>query len=161
MATKEQIVRRAKRVYPVEAGCWYFVAEDRGGKSRPILGTRDACEAVEEFWRRQPDSKQERFCVLTLDTKNHPIAWHVVSIGTVDAAIVHPREVFRPAIMDSATSVIVSHNHPSGDPEPSSHDLAITRRLIEAGKAVGIEVIDHIVAGTDCISLREQGRVEF
>ena len=99
--------------------------------------------------------------MLTLDTKNYPIAWHVVSVGTVDAAIVHPREVFRPAIMDSATSVLVSHNHPSGDPEPSGNDRAITRRLIEVGKVIGITVIDHIVAGADCISLREQGRVEF
>ena len=161
MATKDQIIRRAKRVYPVEAGCWYFVREDRGGKSRPILGTQDACAAVAEFWSRQPDSRQERFCVLTLDVKNYPIAWHVVSVGTVDASIVHPREVFRPAIMDSASAVIVSHNHPSGHPDPSSHDLTITRRLVEAGKAVGISVIDHIVAGHDCVSLRERGLVDF
>jgi DNA repair protein RadC len=89
--------------------------------------------------------KREFFGVVYLDTKNKPVAHEVVSVGTLNASIVHPREVFRRAIVESAAAVILVHNHPSGDLEPSPDDREITRQLVEAGKILGIEVLDHII----------------
>ena len=89
--------------------------------------------------------KKEHFMVLSLDTRNHPINTQTISIGSLDSSIVHPREVFKEAISASAASVIFVHNHPSGDPEPSEDDIKLTRRLVEAGEIIGIEVLDHIV----------------
>jgi DNA repair protein RadC len=89
--------------------------------------------------------KKEHFVVICLDTRNHLIKTNLVSIGSLDCSIVHPREVYKEAISSSAASVIFIHNHPSGDPTPSDDDIKITKRLIEAGEIVGIEVLDHIV----------------
>ena len=89
--------------------------------------------------------KKEHFVILCLDTRNHLIKTDVVSIGSLDCSIVHPREVFKEAISSSAASVIFVHNHPSGDPTPSEDDIKMTKRLIEAGEIIGIEVLDHIV----------------
>ncbi len=99
------------------------------------------------FARLITDGKREEFHVVTLDTKNQFINSHCVSAGTLDASLVHPREVFRPAIKDVASSIILAHNHPSGDPKPSKEDFEITERLKEVGKLIGIEVLDHIVMG--------------
>ena len=107
---------------------------------------------------------QEAFAVLTLNTKNKLIARHLVSLGLVNSAPVHPREVFRPAISDGAEAVILAHNHPSGDPTPSAEDLRVTRQLIEAGKVIGIRVLDHVIIGrgdTPHCSLREKGLATF
>ena len=82
----------------------------------------------------------------------------IISIGCLDSAPVHPREVFRPAVRSGAAAVIVAHNHPSGDPEPSSEDIAVTERLIKAAGIVGIRLLDHIVVGQDrYVSMRERG----
>jgi DNA repair protein RadC len=89
--------------------------------------------------------KKEHFLVICLDTRNHLIKTSTVSIGSLDCSIVHPREVFKDAISSSAASVIFIHNHPSGDPTPSEDDIKMTKRLIEAGEIIGIEVLDHIV----------------
>ena len=89
--------------------------------------------------------KKEHFLVLCLDTRNHLIKTNTVSIGGLDCSIVHPREVFKDAISSSAASVIFIHNHPSGDPTPSEDDIKMTKRLIEAGEIIGIEVLDHII----------------
>jgi DNA repair protein RadC len=89
--------------------------------------------------------KKEHFLVLCLDTRNHLIKTSTVSIGSLDCSIVHPREVFKDAISSSAASVIFIHNHPSGDPTPSEDDIKMTKRLIEAGEIIGIEVLDHII----------------
>jgi DNA repair protein RadC len=89
--------------------------------------------------------KKEHFLILCLDTRNHLIKTNVVSIGSLDCSIVHPREVFKEAISSSAASVIFIHNHPSGDPTPSEDDIKMTKRLIEAGEIIGIDVLDHIV----------------
>jgi len=89
--------------------------------------------------------KKEHFLILCLDTRNHLIKTNVVSIGSLDCSIVHPREVFKEAISSSASSVIFIHNHPSGDPTPSDDDIKMTKRLIEAGEIIGIDVLDHIV----------------
>ena len=89
--------------------------------------------------------KKEHFVVFYLDTRNQEIQREIISVGTLNANLVHPREVFEPAIKHSCAQIIVAHNHPSGNPEPSDDDLAITKRLTEAGKILGIEVIDHVI----------------
>ena len=89
--------------------------------------------------------KKEHFLVLCLDTRNNVINCRAISMGSLDTSIVHPREVFKEAISSSAASVILVHNHPSGDPEPSKEDIELTKRLAKAGEIVGIDVLDHII----------------
>jgi DNA repair protein RadC len=100
---------------------------------------------------------QETFHVLLLDGKHRLRRRERISAGTLTSSLVHPREVFGPALREGAAALIVAHNHPSGDPEPSSEDLAVTRRLIEAGRLVGIPLVDHVVIGEGgFVSLRER-----
>lgn len=94
-------------------------------------------------------SDKERFYTVLLDTKNTVIGVDLVSQGMVDSAPVHPREVYKPVLLSAATSVIFVHCHPSGDPEPSSSDWEITKQLEEAGKLLGIDVLDHVIIGRD------------
>ncbi len=102
--------------------------------------------------------QKEHFVCLFLNTKNHVIGKETLSIGSLNASIVHPREVFRAAIQRSSASIVCIHNHPSGDPTPSSEDIEMTNRLIEAGNVIGIEVLDHLIIGEHkFISLKEQG----
>ena len=104
------------------------------------------------------DEKREHFMARLLDTKNGVMRSKTVSVGDLSSSIVHPREVFVEAIRHGAASLIVSHNHPSGDPAPSPEDIAVTRRLAEAGELLGIELLDHIVLGDDrWVSLKERG----
>lgn len=91
---------------------------------------------------------QEGFYVILLDRKNHPLGRVLVTLGTLTSSLVHPREVFRPAILASAASVILAHNHPSGDPTPSAADIQVTRQLREASRAVDIEILDHVIIGS-------------
>jgi DNA repair protein RadC len=101
--------------------------------------------------------ERERFLVLLLDGKHRLKRREVVSEGTLTTSLVHPREVFRPAVRESAAAVVVVHNHPSGDPEPSLEDVEVTRRLIEAGRLLGIPLLDHVVVGDGRFaSLRER-----
>jgi len=93
------------------------------------------------------EKPQEHFCILCLNTKNKIVGVHTISIGSLDASIVHPREVFKAAMLNNASRIICLHNHPSGDPEPSRDDIGITRRLVEAGEIIGIEVLDHVIIG--------------
>ncbi len=102
--------------------------------------------------------KQEHFVVLFLDTKNRVIHRQTIFVGSLNASIVHPREVFREAVKRSAASIIVAHNHPSGDPSPSQEDIHVTKRLVDSGKIMGIEVLDHIIIGNrKFVSLKEKG----
>lgn len=93
------------------------------------------------------DYDREAFLVLLLDAKNRLIGANLASVGTLTASLVHPREVFKPAIAASASAVICVHNHPTGDPAPSREDQALTQRLFEAGKLLGIRFLDHVVVG--------------
>ena len=93
------------------------------------------------------DRMKEHFWVIGLSTRNAIQYIDLVSLGTLNASLVHPREVFRFSILKAVSSIILGHNHPSGNAEPSEEDLKITRRLVEAGKIIGIEVLDHIVIG--------------
>ncbi len=102
----------------------------------------------------------ERFGIVSLSTKHHLLRTVLISIGTLDVSLVHPREVFRTAATHRAAAIILFHNHPSGDPTPSSDDVALTARLVEAGVLMGIEVLDHmILAGSRYCSFKEMGRL--
>ncbi len=104
------------------------------------------------------DLQQEHFKSLLLDSKNKVIKSYTVTKGILDSSLVHPREVFREAIVASAASIIVAHNHPSGDPTPSPEDRKVTARLLEAGNIVGIDLLDHIVIGHNrWVSLKQMG----
>ena len=95
------------------------------------------------------DYDREAAAVLALDTKHRPIGIHIVSVGTLDGATLHPREVYKFAILCSAAAIMLGHNHPSGDPTPSPDDISVTRRLREAGELLGIRLLDHIIVTGD------------
>jgi DNA repair protein RadC len=113
-----------------------------GGLKITIKSPEDAIKAARSQLKGK---KKEHFMVLCLDTRNHLINIHQISIGSLDCSIAHPREVFKDAISSCAASVIFIHNHPSGDPTPSEDDIKLTKRLMEAGEIIGIDVLDHIV----------------
>lgn len=120
-----------------------------------IRSPEDGADYVMEEMR---SLNQEHFVVLFLDTKNQIIHRQTIFIGSLNASIVHPREVYREAVKRSAASIIVAHNHPSGDPTPSQEDIHVTRRLVESGKMIGIELLDHLVIGDrKFVSLKEKG----
>ena len=130
---------------------------DGGSKRTPLRSPEDAARLL---LPRLRDLLQELFVVLVLDTQNAVIATVELSIGTLNASLVHPREVFKTAIDCVGAAVIVVHNHPSGNPEPSGEDIAITRQLAEAGKIIGIPLRDHlIIAGNAYVSLAERGHL--
>jgi len=115
----------------------------------------------EDVWKELKDirdHKKEHFVIFFLDSRNQEIKREVISVGSLNANLVHPREVFEPAVKNLAAQVILAHNHPSGDPEPSEDDLELNKRLVEAGKILGIEVIDHIIIGkAGFLSFKEKG----
>lgn len=135
------------------------------------LGRRIASAVPEERWTiRSPEDvaqlmmeqlrhlTQERFVCLFLNTKNQVLAQQVISIGSLNSSVVHPREVFKEAIRRSSASIICLHNHPSGDPTPSQEDIEVTKRLIRAGEIIGIDVLDHVIIGDGRFySLKEKG----
>jgi DNA repair protein RadC len=100
---------------------------------------------------------RENFVVVLLNTKNEVIGTPLISVGTLSASLVHPREVFKPAIRASAASVVLAHNHPSGKVELSREDREVTRRLVESAKILGIEVLDHVIVGDGYYSMKEHG----
>lgn len=104
--------------------------------------------------------KQEHLVALFLDTKNKVIHKKTVFIGSLNSSIVHPREIFKNAMKYSSASIIIAHNHPSGDPMPSKEDIQVTKRLVEVGRIVGIELLDHIIIGDgNFVSLKEKGYI--
>lgn len=107
-------------------------------------------ESVFELTRDIRVMNREHFVGFYLNSRNQVLRRDIISIGSLNASIVHPREVFLPAVAMSAASVVLAHNHPSGDPTPSEEDLAITRRLLEAGRIMGIDVLDHVVVSREC-----------
>jgi DNA repair protein RadC len=124
--------------------------------------TREALTSPEAVVKvikpRLVERKKECFFTVLLDARNRYIRTELVSVGSLDATIAHPREVFNPALHDHAPSIIIVHNHPSGDPTPSGEDISLTRRLREAGNVLGIKLLDHIIiAGEKFYSFRSQG----
>ena len=127
-----------------------------GGNGRKPLKTPEDIFAVVQGTLK--DKKKEYFLALLLDTRNQIIRVAEISVGSLDSSIVHPREVFKEAISACAASIVFAHNHPSGDTEPSDEDVALTKRLCEAGNIVGIDVLDHIiVGGKSFCSLKRRG----
>lgn len=144
--------RAAQLIAAIEAGRRTLF---RGRRERAqIKSARDAAELlVPEFGSRPV----EQFGVMLLDTKHRVLRTTLLSVGTLDASIVHPREVFREAASGGASAIVVFHNHPSGDPTPSGDDVALTRRLIAAGEVMGIAVLDHVIlVENGFFSLRER-----
>jgi DNA repair protein RadC len=112
-------------------------------KPKPFLKSPD--DVVAEVRSKLKGKKKEHFLVLCLDTRNRLLNDRLVSMGSLDTSVVHPREVFKEAVSACAASVIFAHNHPSGDPEPSKEDIELTKRLVKAGEIIGIDVLDHII----------------
>ena len=123
---------------------------------KKISTPNDCYDLISNFLK---DMDREYFIVVTVDTKNIVTSININSIGNLNSSIVHPREVFKTAILSNSASVIVAHNHPSGDTTPSDEDIAVTRRLKESGSILGIQLLDHIIVGEDgeYISLRKKG----
>jgi DNA repair protein RadC len=122
-----------------------------------VSNPREVAELLLPMYGNRP---VEQFGVVLLDTKHRVMRTTVVTVGTLDASIAHPREIFREAVASGAAAIVVFHNHPSGDPEPSRDDLVLTHRLISAGVLMGVEVIDHLILGNVCyVSMKEQGYI--
>lgn len=131
------------------------------GSKRPTNAALTSPQEVYLFLKEEMRYLQkEHFKTLLFNTKNHVISIEDISVGSLNASIVHPREVFNPAIKKNAASMILTHNHPSGDPSPSREDLDITKRLVEAGEILGIKILDHIVVGdNNYFSFKEKGLI--
>ena len=117
-------------------------------------------DVYQRIYPRMREQKKENFIELCLDTKNQIIREEIISIGSLNANVVHPREVFKTALAVSAAHIIVAHNHPSGDPTPSREDIEVTKKLIEAGKIIGVDVLDHVIIGDGRhFSMKEAGHI--
>lgn len=129
-----------------------------GLQNKKVTTPRDIYTIVETVLQLQQEAS-EKFGILTLNTKNEVIGVHIISIGSLNQAVVHPREIFKAALLNNANSLVCFHNHPSGDPAASPEDVALTQRLVDAGTIIGIHVLDHIIIGDDdrYISLKERG----
>lgn len=124
---------------------------------RKITNDTEAVQILRDF---VGESDREHFVALFLNVKKEPTAIHTVGIGTLNGALVHPREVFKAAILSNAASVIVCHNHPSGTADPSQEDRVLTKQLVEAGQILGIEVLDHIILGdSTSFSFKKEGQL--
>lgn len=123
---------------------------------KKIMSPKDAKKIFEMYL---DGADREILVCLCLNTKNHVVNIGTVSVGSLNASIVHPREVFKTAILSNSASIILAHNHPSGDPTPSKEDIGITHRIKEGGKILGIDLLDHIILGDDgnFISLKTKG----
>ena len=117
-------------------------------------------DVYRQLYPRMREKKKEMFIELCLDTKNQIIKEDTISMGSLNANIVHPREVFKTALSESAAHIIVAHNHPSGDPTPSREDIEITKKLVETGKIIGIDLLDHVIIGDGRhFSMKEAGHI--
>ncbi len=121
---------------------------------------RSPKDASDIFMKYLENVDREHFVVCGLNTKNKVMHLYTSHIGSLNASIVHPREVYKSAILSNCASIITGHNHPSGNPDPSSQDIEVTKRLKEAGKILGIDLLDHIIIGDHkFISLKEKGYI--
>ena len=122
---------------------------------RPVISSPEDVDGL--LRGRIANLDRENFVVVLLNTKNEVLGFPTVSVGTLSASLVHPREVFKPAIRASAAGVVLAHNHPSGRVGPSREDREVTRRLREASEIIGIEVLDHVILGNGYVSMKEHG----
>lgn len=141
-------VKACEIVAAFELGKRFFT----GKKTSIYLKPRDVWEELRDI----RENKKEHFVTFHLDTRNQEIKRDIVSIGTLNYNLVHPREVFEPAVRNLAAGIILAHNHPSGCLEPSDEDLSLTKRLVQAGKLLGIEVLDHVIVTKEAFSSFKQ-----
>ena len=154
-----------------EEGNWYVVPAYKvtlvrdssdsvkaAGKKTGVKSPDDMAEILRAYL---DGADREHFCIAMLDRKGNLLGLNTVSVGSISSSVVHPREVFKPAIIIGASSIILCHNHPSGDTTPSREDIDVTRKLIEGGKILSIEVLDHVIIGEGTIycSMKGQGLI--
>ena len=133
------------------------IAQKTAEQVEVIDGPADVARFAMPHFRHE---QKEHFAVLLLNTKNHILAMQEISVGSLSASIVHPREVFRTAIRYAAAAIILMHNHPSGDPEPSRDDITLTQQMVKAGEIMGIPVLDHVVMGDGSfVSMKDRGLI--
>jgi len=141
---------RSRKGYPqgmtLQVVSTYLVRESVSSELDSVNTPEEAASIVRDLFDFD-HLDREQFVALALNTKNRVIGAWAVSVGSLNASIVHPRELFKQCVKVSAASVVVMHNHPSGDPTPSGADIQLTRRLVKAGDVLGIEVLDHVVIG--------------
>lgn len=141
---------------------FYYIQQvkEKGGlydiPTKRITSPDIAYEVIEKILSLS-SAASEHFVVVPLNTKNEILGIHVLFKGSLNTSIVHPREVFQAALLNNAASIICFHNHPSGDVRPSREDIEVTKRLSEAGRILGIELLDHIIIGDGYYSLKERG----
>ncbi len=165
-ATCRDAVNKLQRYKPTKWAL-HVLKEGAENSDLPLLDTPDKVAA---YWRREVATDphlqlhNEVFVVLVLNTRRHCKGHVVATMGTLDTLLVHPRDVFRPAIVANAAAIVVMHNHPSGDPSPSEQDIRVTRDFVRAGNLLKIEVLDHVIIGEPSshykagfVSLRELG----
>ena len=146
------LTKAAQILAAIELGSRLF--KEKSEKEIYINSSEDAIKELAHI----KENKKENFVVLYLDARNKLIYKETVSIGSLNANLVHPREVFEPAVRYLAAQIVLAHNHPSGDPEPSEDDLLLTKKLVESGKILGIEVFDHIIVARDSFfSFKNEG----
>lgn len=146
----------ARMIYKIPCYRTMMVKEGAISAEQKQIGSpKDVYNVVRDYLQY---ADREYFLVLMLNTKNCVNKVHVASIGTLNSSLVHPREVFKVAIIANAAAVVLVHNHPSGNVTPSHEDIKITHRLVEASKIIGIEILDHVIIGDNCwCSMKEQG----
>ena len=128
-------------------------------QAEPMRSPAEAYRLINQIFELD-SMPNEYFVMVCLDTKNKLAGAHVISAGSLNSSIVHPREVFKAEMLNNAAAIILAHNHPSGDPEPSCEDIETTQRLVNAGNILGIKVLDHMVIGDGrYISFKEQGLI--
>lgn len=138
-----------------------MVVKDAGRPEMPkykVQSSKDIQDIMVKMSNYMSFLDREEFIIIGLDGKNKTMFYHSVSVGCLTSSIVHPREVFKMAIVSNAAALILTHNHPSGDPTPSSEDIEITKRLVEGGNILGIKILDHVIIGENTyLSFADKG----
>jgi|SRR5690625_804751 len=134
------------------------VREEYEEYTKVAKSPEDLYEMFEEIFNLKSMTR-EHFVMFSLNTKKYVEGAHLIHVGSLNASIVHPRDVYQLALLDNAASIAVAHNHPSGESQPSQEDIHVTRRLVEAGKILGIELLDHLIIGEGFKSLKELGYI--
>jgi len=146
---------RARRLHHVFEIARRYSGAQRLIRGAPFTSPRHIYDAYHLRFR---DEKREHFLIVTLDARHRIMREQLVSVGSLTSSIVHPREVFRPAVREAAGAIVLVHNHPSGDPTPSDEDVAVTRRLVHASELLGIRILDHVIVGDGTYaSFKESG----
>ncbi len=153
MTASKRKVHRLKTIKAVYSSL--TVAEEARDWFHPDTPVSNSSHVADLFAHLRQETR-EVFATIHLDSKNRLLCVETISIGSLNAAIVHPREVFKSALLSSAAAIVFVHNHPSGDPTPSREDLELTKRLQEAGELLGIRVLDHVIIGSNHLSFADR-----